>query len=186
MDNAMKPGIPKNMTYAVPDQHEQFMRLLAKHEPVVRAYVRTGVYSAQDVAEVMQDISVVAWRKFDQLEDHSGFGKWMTMIARYEIMKFRQTKARDRLVLDDEIIDKILQEGGEETSIREAWIEAIEGCLAKLPPRHRTLLLEAYEPGSSIKNLAARTKKNPNSLYQTLHRLRGRIANCIESEMGHE
>ena len=174
------------MTQPVPDQHEQFMRLLAKHEPVVRAYVRSGVHSAQDVAEVMQVVSVVAWRKFDQLEDPSGFGKWMTMIARYEIMKFRQTKARDRLVLDDEIIDKIIEEGVEETSGREAWIDAMEGCLAKLPAQQRALLLEAYEPGTSIKSLAAKIKQNPNSLYQTLHRLRMRIANCIETEMAYE
>ena len=149
------------MTQPVPDQHEQFMRLLAKHEPVVRAYVRAGVHSAQDVAEVMQDVSVVAWRKFDQLEDPAGFGKWMTMIARYEIMKFRQTKARDRLVLDDEIIDKIIEEGVEETPDREAWIDAMEGCLAKLPAQQRALLLEAYEPGASIKSLATKTKQTP-------------------------
>ena len=174
------------MIQPVPNRHEQFMRLLAKHEPVVRAYVRAGVHSAQDVAEVMQDVSVVAWRKFDQLDDPSGFGKWMTMIARYEIMKFRQTRARDRLVLNDESIDKIIEEGVEETSSREAWIDAMEGCLAKLPAQQRALLLEAYEPGTSIKSLAAKVKKSPNSLYQTLHRLRIRIADCIETKMAYE
>lgn len=166
--------------------HEKFMQLLAKHEPVVRAYVRAGVQSAQDVAEVMQDVSIVAWRKFDQLDEPEGFGKWMTVIARYEIMKFRQTKARDRLVLDDDIMDKIMAEGVEETAGREAWVDAMEGCLAQLPAEQRSLLLAAYEPGASIKRLAEKTKRTPNALYQTLHRLRAQLANCIESKMAYE
>ncbi|MBT5715287.1 MAG: RNA polymerase subunit sigma-24, partial [Opitutae bacterium] len=75
-------------------------------EPSVRAYVRAGVFAYQDVTEIMQEVSIVAWNKFSQLSNpEEGFGKWMCVIARYEILKFRQTKARDKIVLDEGVIE---------------------------------------------------------------------------------
>ncbi|MEO0414756.1 MAG: hypothetical protein AAF226_07370, partial [Verrucomicrobiota bacterium] len=38
------------------DSHEKFMRMLAVHEPSVRAFIRSGVNSKLDVTEVMQEV----------------------------------------------------------------------------------------------------------------------------------
>lgn len=173
---------------SAPDpRHEKFMRLLARHDPAVRAYVRAGVFSSHDVAEVMQEVSLVAWNKFDQLEDpDQGFGKWMCVIARYEILKFRQRKARDRMVLDERLIEKIAVEGIEETEERERWIEALDVCLQKLPTARRDLIKNAYQPESSIKAIAAEMKKKPDAVYQVLRRLRVELAKCIEKQLAPE
>ncbi len=68
--------------------HEAFIMLLLRHEPMVRAAIRAVVHRAEDVDEVMQAVSLVAWRKFDSLTDHEGFGRWACVIARYEVLKF--------------------------------------------------------------------------------------------------
>ena len=162
------------------DQHELFMRLLAKHEPSVRAFVRSGVRSSHDVTEVMQEVSLVAWNKFGQLEDpESGFGKWMCVIARYEILKYRQKMSRDRLVLDEGLVEKITEEGIAEVGERESWIEALDTCLEKLPKQRRDLVLKAHSPEVSIKALAEQMGKKPDALYQLLRRLRLELADCI-------
>lgn len=163
--------------------HELFMRLLARHEPAVRAFVRAGVSGAHDVAEVMQETILVAWNKFDQLDaPEEGFGKWMCVIARYEILKFRQKKSRDRLVLDNQLIEQIAIEGVEETSQREQWLEVLELCLEKLPRHRCELIRKAYHPDVSIKELAESMQKEPNALYQMLRRLRLELAACIEKQ----
>ena len=43
----------------------------------------------------MQEVSLVAWRKFPTLTDPAQFPRWGCVIARYEILKFRRTHARD-------------------------------------------------------------------------------------------
>ncbi|MEM1295114.1 MAG: sigma-70 family RNA polymerase sigma factor [Verrucomicrobiota bacterium] len=166
------------------DSHETFVRLLTKHEPEVRAYIRDSVPSGNDVAEIMQDASLVALRKFGDLENpEQDFGKWLCVIARFEILKFRQTKARDRLVLGDDLVEKIAHEGLEESAQRNAWIEALEKCLARLPESRRHLITEAYGPGASIKEMAVQQQKKPDAIYQLLRRIRIELATCIEGRM---
>ena len=172
------------MTDNSQSNHVLFMRLLSKHEPSVRAYVRAGVFAYQDVTEIMQEVSIVAWNKFDQLSNpEEEFGRWMCVIARYEILKFRQTKARDKIILDDSVIEKLLNEGIEGDSVRSKWIEALDRCLEKLPVQKRSLILQAYDPANSIKGLAKQLRKTPDGLYQLLRRIRVGLADCVEKTM---
>ena len=46
-------------------QHAAFIRLLSRHEPVIRASIRSVVRQAEDLEEVMQMTSLAAWNKFD-------------------------------------------------------------------------------------------------------------------------
>ncbi|MDP6358027.1 MAG: sigma factor, partial [Planctomycetota bacterium] len=57
-----------------PDPHESFLRLWTQHEPELRAFVRSCCPRAQEVDEVMQEVSVVAWRKFSSLDNPDAFG----------------------------------------------------------------------------------------------------------------
>lgn len=83
------------------EPHEVFLQLLARHEPVVRAYLRSLVSRPADVDELMPDVALVAWRTFSELREPEGFPRWACLIARYEALRFRRDKARDRLVLDE-------------------------------------------------------------------------------------
>ena len=80
--------------------HEAFITLLLRHESMVRAAIRAVVLRAEDVDEVMQAVSLVAWRKFDSLTDREGFGRWTCVIARHEVLKFKRARARDRFMLN--------------------------------------------------------------------------------------
>jgi len=42
--------------------HEAFLRLFTRAEPELRAFVRSCLPRLQDVDEVMQEVSLVAWR----------------------------------------------------------------------------------------------------------------------------
>ena len=61
---------------------EQFVRLLVRHDRAIRAWLRVLLPTLNDVDEVMQEVSVVAWRKFDQLDDPENFQRWVCVIAR--------------------------------------------------------------------------------------------------------
>ncbi|MBU6302520.1 MAG: sigma-70 family RNA polymerase sigma factor [Verrucomicrobia bacterium] len=161
--------------------HESFIRLLLRHEPSVRAVIRSVVHRAEDVDEVMQAVSLVAWRKFDSLTDREGFGRWACVIARYEILKFLRTRARERFVLDTDLVERILAEAGEEAPGRAKRLSLLERCLEKLPETRRQLLLEVYTPGCTARALAGRLGRSEDALYQMLRRLRLDLRKCVES-----
>ena len=165
------------------DSSEDFLRLHAKHEPQIRAFVRAGVQNNESVAEVMQEASIVAWQKFSDLKNpDSDFGKWMCVIARYEILKHRQTKARDRMILNQSIVEKITDEALDDSNIRERYLATLDQCLGKLSRANSSLLISAYDPSQSIKTIAKSLKKTPDALYQKLRRLRLKLTECMSTE----
>ena len=101
-------------TTAPQDPNEVFLRVWTHHEPALRAFVHACLPRAAEVDEVMQNVSLVAWRKFPTLADHTLFPRWACLIARYEILMARRRHARDRLVLDEDVIARLADEGAEE------------------------------------------------------------------------
>ena len=166
------------------DKHESFISLLSKHGGMLRGMIRNGVRGQMEVDEVMQRDSLIAWKKFGQLNDPSGFPKWAATIARFEIMKFRRERARDRLQFNDRVTQMLMTESSEETEIRDHRIHLLEECLKELPEDRRELLMQAYESESSMKELAEQVGRTPDALYQMMSRLRITLLLCIERKMG--
>jgi RNA polymerase sigma-70 factor, ECF subfamily len=164
----------------------QFVTLLARHEPVVRGYLRALLPGAEDVDAVMPEVALVAWRKFAELEDPEAFGRWACVIARYEVLRYRRDKARDRFLLDEELLAQIADEGVPEISRRDQQMAALERCLEKLPPTRRQLVLGCYRPGASIREIAARSGQSEDGLYQLLRRIRLKLQDCVETTLSQE
>ncbi len=162
-----------------PDR-EPFVRLIMRHDRAIRAFLRGCLPTAADVDEVMQEVSVVAWRKFGQLDDPKDFRRWVCVIARYEVLMYRRKKARDRLVLGEEIEQLIAEEGLEELDLREQQLEALEGCLGKLPKERRQLVLRVYATERPMKTVALQIGKTPEALYKLLSRVRRQLLQCVE------
>jgi RNA polymerase sigma-70 factor (ECF subfamily) len=166
--------------------HERFITLLTEYEGVIRASIRSVIQRPEDVAEVMQAVSLTMWRKFDSLTDSSGFAKWACVIARYEILKFKREKARDRFQLDDTLIALILDESAHEMPAHAARMQHLEACLQRLPEPRRALVLQAYAPGCSMKALAERLGKSQDGLYQLMRRIREELRQCVESQLARD
>jgi RNA polymerase sigma-70 factor (ECF subfamily) len=177
---------PANQLPRRSDPHEDFLRLFMRHEAELRAFVRACLPRAGDVDEVMQEVSLVAWRKFSTLVEAAQFPRWACVIARYEILKFRRAHARDRLVLDEDILEKLALEGAEEMPVRHRQLNALEGCIEKLPGERRRLALEAYAPETSMRELAAQAGRTEGSLYQLLARIRQELLRCVELTLARE
>lgn len=174
-----------NMNRSDP-QDELFLALLIRHEPKVRGAIRAVVHRTEDVDEIMQAVSLVAWRKFESLRDVEGFGRWVCMIARYEVLKFQRARARDRFVLDEALVERILEEGEAECQVHGRRLTLLERCLEKLPEPRRELLMQVYSPGCTTRAVAERMGKSEDNLYQLLRRLRLELKHCVELGLAEE
>ena len=146
--------------------------------------IRNGVRGQMEVDEVMQRVSLIAWKKFGQLNDPGGFPKWAATIARFEIMKFRRERAKDSLQFNDTVTEMLMTESIEETEIRDHRIHLLEECLKELPEDRRELVMQAYKSESSMKKLAELIGRTPEALYQMMSRLRMTLLLCVERKMG--
>ncbi|HYF35363.1 MAG TPA: sigma-70 family RNA polymerase sigma factor [Prosthecobacter sp.] len=167
-------------------RHHRFLRLFTGEEPAVRAYVRRLVPVRADADDVMQEVAVVLWDKFDNFAAGGDFRAWAFGIARYEVLAWLRDKGRDRLVLDEEVVQKLAEETAADEPHLARQREALEACVAKLDPPQRDLLMEAYQPQASIQAVASRSGRTVNGFYQWLHRIRRLLLDCIRRELNRE
>ena len=171
------------MTDIDPLRHDQFLRLFTSHEPAVRGFVRSLLPTREDANDVMQDVALVLWRKFDTYATGEDFRKWAFGVARMEVLAYTRDKARDRHVFDPEVIELLARDAEQSASRLEAQREALEACLGKLPADQRTLVQRAYSPGARIDELAARLGRTAMAVYKLLHRIRLALAECTRSQL---
>ena len=156
-----------------------FLRLWMRHEPELRAFVRSCCPKAQEVDDVMQEVSVAALRKFSTLDDHGAFAPWACLIARYELLSARRRFARDRLVLAEDVLELLADEGAQELPLRQQQLRVLDRCIEKLPLERRELALAAYAKDTTIREMARQLKRTEGSLYQLLARIRKELHRCM-------
>ncbi len=139
-----------------------------------------------DVDEVMQEVSVVAWRKFDQLDDPDNFRRWVCVIARYEVLMYRRKKARDRFVLGAEVEDLIAKEGEAEFELRDQQLEALQQCVHKLPDAKRQLVMKVYSTNQPMHSIAKQLGKSDAAVYKLVSRVRKNLLECVQRSLSTE
>ena len=164
-----------------------FLALLVKHEPALRAFARSLVPDWDSVDEALQEASVTMWQKRGQLQNADGFVPWARVILRFKCMRQLEKLRARRPLLSDEIIQALakrgLQRSASEVSDRE---RAMQTCLDQFSAEHRQLLLAPHRSTTSVVSLAASLGKSPNALYKLLARLREQLTQCIQLRIAAE
>ena len=172
------------MPEPVPIPESDFLRLFVKHEQALRAFARVMLPTWESVDEVIQESSVVMWKKLSQLDSADHFLPWAKMIVRFESLRVRRDHARDRHVFGDVLIELLANEAAEEDEdVWEQEREALSGCLAQLAAHHRELVLAPYAGEGRVTRLAEEAGCSINSLYKLLGRLREKLARCVQNKI---
>ncbi len=166
--------------------HPDFLQHYVEHEEALRGFVRSMVPSREDAREVMQEVALVLWRKFDERKASADFRPWAFGVARMQALTFLRDRARDRHVFGDDVLALLADEAEETADSLAAERAALEECLRKLDPAQRTLVDAAYAPGVRIDVLAASAGRSAMSVYKALHRIRLALMGCTQRVLTRE
>jgi RNA polymerase sigma-70 factor, ECF subfamily len=162
---------------------EEFLRQLNPCRPALRRYLFAHVPDYHEAEDSLQKVILVMWRKFNTFRKDGNFQAWAFGIARYEILHARRTSARNRLVFDDTMLDRLesrLQESAPEQDIRLRFLAA---CVEKLPDRTREIVRWKYDRSMSIQVIAESVHGTVGSVAMLLCRARRLIAECINIQI---
>jgi len=167
-----------------PQPDERFLRMLMRHEASLRSYILALLPRWADADEVLQNTSIVIWRKFsdlshDEAADDRRFMQWACSIARFEVLNFRRREQRSPLVFSDELLQTIADESIAEDDRRRAEREALADCLAKLPEPAADLVQQCYAGAMTIREVAEQSDRSVAAVYKQLHRIRKQLLQCI-------
>ncbi|MEM9411522.1 MAG: sigma factor, partial [Planctomycetota bacterium] len=108
--------------------NSEFVRLVAIHDRTIRGYVRSLLPQSEYVDDVMQEVLVIAWKKFSDLRDSKDFDRWACTIAKYQVLNFRRRMARDKLVMSDDVVRMLAEEGIGDQDDRKMQLGFLEEC----------------------------------------------------------
>lgn len=141
--------------------------MFLRYEDDLKSYARSLLPARDAVSEVMQEASVVMWRKLDQLDGESGFLPWAKVTARFEVLKARQTFARDRLCFGEKVFELLAEDDfSDDGEAMATEREALSHCLGKLDPAQREPILLPHCGRGAVTDLAAKSNRTVNSLYK--------------------
>ena len=84
-----------------------FMMLFLKHENALRAFARSLLPDWSSVDDVLQEASVVMWKKLDQVENEDGFLPWGKVIVRFKCLNYLQKKKSEKFIFNEDVLKLI-------------------------------------------------------------------------------
>lgn len=166
--------------------NERFVRLFAANEAGIHRFIRNLVPSRDDASDVMQEVAVVLWRKFDSSMENANFRKWAIWVARYEVMSWRRKMARDRHIFNEELLMLLAEEAEELEGCLSAQRDALQDCLEKLSESQRKLLLAAYASRGGMQGVAQDSGRSLQGFYRWLYRIRMMLLACVQKKLQEE
>ena len=164
----------------------EFVRQLTASQSALYAFIGSLLGGVNDANDVLQETNMKLCRKCSEYDLQQPFLRWAYAFARFEVMAFRKTKQRSRLVLDDELLATVaaeLEESAEEANHR---LKVLEKCMERLNPRQRELIAARYGRGEAVQDIAARLARPENAMAALFYRLRKLLADCAQTILGKE
>ncbi|WP_437225419.1 sigma-70 family RNA polymerase sigma factor [Planctomicrobium sp. SH661] len=164
------------------DRHETFLRIFMPHEPAIRAFVRHLVPLRSDVDDVMQEVAVVLWQRFDTFRPDGNFKAWALGVARFKVLSRLRDLHRDRLILANDVLELLAAESETNDAHFQEQRDVLENCFGKMPERDRDLLMKSYSTDAKIQEIARLNGLSRAALYKWLYRIRRLLLECIHRE----
>ncbi|HEX7261445.1 MAG TPA: sigma-70 family RNA polymerase sigma factor [Luteolibacter sp.] len=164
------------------DRSSGFLSHILQSQQDLRNYLFHLHPHAQDLDDLMQETSLKLWQEFDDFDPERPFLPWAMRITYFQVLRFRKTRSRDRLVFSEELVEILAGEApvdGQTNVLR----SALDDCLGKLTPRARETLLARYAQDSSIADLASARSQSVHGLYRLLNQARTQLATCIRRHL---
>jgi RNA polymerase sigma-70 factor (ECF subfamily) len=164
-------------------ESENFAELVADHQARLHGYIRSLIPDAHVAKDVLQETNMVLLRKARDFKMGTNFSAWALRVAFFEVLSWRRNAGRDRLVFDDDTVERIAEQAETLSADEERRREALIACLAKLPQRQRDVVRRRYLDGQSVASIAEHSGLKCNAVSQLLFRAKRNLARCISGAL---
>jgi len=165
----------------------EFAECLRQHQSQLFGYIHSLLRNLNDADDLFQQTTMILWKKFADFDRQRSFLSWACGVARFEIANFLRARSRQRLYFTDELNLLLIEahQELEQTEIEDRR-EALSKCSAKLRESDRKLLEECYGDSSGVAQVAQRCGRSPQSVHNSLRRIRRALYECIRRALAQE
>jgi RNA polymerase sigma-70 factor (ECF subfamily) len=170
---------------------DSVVRLLISERVKLLAWIRAMVRDEHLAEDILQDVSVVAVSKCEEIRDAAAFPAWARQVARFKAMHLLRDRKHAPAVLDENTLAMLepcwhVYDDPESCDVKALLRE----CIETLSPDARQLVHWRHQEKRSGESSAAALGRPLNTIYDTHRRAYKRLGDCIrkpmaEQERGH-
>lgn len=164
----------------------EFSQHLLRHDKRILRYIMTFIPRREDAEEVLQRVATALWEKYAGFDRDREFLPWALRFAYIEVLNFRKEQARNRLVFDVELLDRLKETREQLDPMLERQRTALQFCLKRIDEVGLSLLRRRYCDSERACSIAEESGQSIKALYRKLDRIREKIAHCIEKRLSEE
>lgn len=161
----------------------EFVKLLTENYSKIYGYI-IRLLPCYDVAEdIMQETTTSMWEQRKNFKVNSNFVAWGCSIAHYKILDYRYFQKRDRKIIFNEDVLKLIEEAmPTEENIGNAYLHKLQQCLTKLKENDLNLIRLRYWKSIRVADISKQLNISLRSVYYNLSRIQGRLLICVKRD----
>ncbi len=166
-----------------PESAASYVQHLTGCQNQLYAYIYSLLGNAEIALDVLQETNVVLWSKAAEYDPARPFVAWALGVAFHQVRAARTRLGRDRLVFHnlntlETLTDDWLADTPSNLEI------ALDDCLNQLSPKNQQIVERYYKQSESLSSIGKALNRTANAVGVMLHRIRKKLAQCIEAALG--
>lgn len=167
-------------------RREEFVRLFQRYDRGIYGYILSLIPNIVAADEISQNTSLLLWKEFDKFDPSKDFGVWARAIAHYQVLSYRNSKARDRLHFDSDALELLADHAAQQCEALVARQAHLIDCLSRLSEPKREVMRLHHCLGMTVKAVAEKLGRNVAAVEKMLLRTRRALFDCVELAMRRE
>ena len=168
------------------DQTERFVELLTRYQQRIFLFILSLVPNQGEAEEVLQETTLVLWRKFGEFKPGTNFKAWAFRIAYLKVQQYWDRRGHDRLRFDEAFLRRVADMATKVPDTVDLRREAMARCLEKLPKKDRDMIRCRYRVGGSVRAAAKELGRSTHAIYKALVRVRRILHDCVRIKLATE
>ena len=145
------------------------------------AFVRSLVIDFHESEEVLQRVAVALVRKYGQYDPGRPFLPWVLGVARLEVLMFLRDRRSDRLVFDDDLVERIAESHERAVQEPSPMPQFVSECVEELDGRARRAIQLRYGGNLRTAQIARAMQLSDGAVRMLLSRARSLLRKCVEA-----
>lgn len=168
----------------MPVSVDHVVEILSKHRISLLSYAWVVVGDAQFADDVIQDISVLAIKKIDQINEPEHILPWLRHAVRLRGMELRRLSKKQPMLLEGAVLDLLSDVRTDLDPYSESdRMESLRRCYENLPTKSRELLTLRYAEGLKPATIASKTNRTRDTIYKSLKSVHKLLEDCVKDRL---
>ena len=166
---------------------DSIVRLLFDERVKLLAWIRAMVRDEHVAEDILQEVSVVAVSKCEEIRDARAFPSWARQVARHKALHVLRKQRNAPAVLDNETLTWLEPHWRTYDSLNLSDLkEHLLECQNLLKPYARQLICMRHQEGKSGASIAEALGRSLNTIYVALSRAYKKLGDCIRKRLAEQ